>query len=179
MKSQRTRGATDLDTYMAASVTYSATASATDVWLIRGSATRLVRVQRVIFSGTQTTAGNVGTIQVNKHSVANTGGTSASVTAVAVDSSQIAASAVVLNYTANPTVDGTAKTIWQPRMLISAPATAMDGRIFDLDLTQYLNCRGIVLRGINEELAINLLATIPSGLASLQVSCVWTEETYS
>lgn len=177
MNSQRVRGATDLDTYFGASVTFSATASPTDIWRIQGSATRLVRVQRVVFSGVQGTAGNVGTIALKFHSVANTGGTSASITAVPADSSSRPASASLVNYTANPTIDSSALILWQPRMNISATGTTdTSGVILDMDFTQYLNCRGLVLRGVAQELAINMGGVLPGSFASAQVSCIWTEE---
>lgn len=178
MDSMRVRGATEIPTYFGASVTYSATAAATDIFVITGSATRLVRVQRLVFSGTQTVSGNVGTVAITKHSIANTGGTAASITAVSVDSTQIPASAVLKNYTVNPTVDASALIVWQPRVLIAAPATAdVSGVIFDFDFTKLLNGKPLTLRGIAQELAISLGGgTLPTGLASLQVSCIWTEE---
>jgi len=194
MFSQRVRGATELDTYFAASITFSATASATDVFVFRGPPApagqglqqqsqpnanfRIARLLRICFSGVQTTAGNVPTVFLNKHSIANTGGASSSVTAVAADSgTSRPAASTLLVYTANPIVDASAVTIWAPRVLIPAAATTDEsGVIFDFDCRDLLNGKPLTLRGANEEIAINLGGVVPSGLAGLQVSCIWTEE---
>lgn len=179
MDSQRVRGATDLATYMAASVTYSATAAATVVFSISGSASRLVRVHRVLFSATQTVAGNIGDWRLEKRSTANTAGTSASMTAVPHDSGIIPATASVRNYTDNPSALGTLTgIIYQPRMLVPAPATAVNPAcVFDLDCTALLNGQPISLRGVAEHLDLNFGGgTIPTGLANLQATVVWTEE---
>ncbi len=178
MYATRVKGATDIDSYMAASVTYSATAAATVVFEISNPAasTRLVRVHRVILSATQTTAGNIGDWRLEKRA-ASTVGTSASMTAVPVDSSQLAAVASVLNYTANPTPGALVGIIYQPRVLIPAPATAVTpATVLDFDTTSLLNGKPVTLRRA-QALSINLGGgTIPSGLASLQVSVYWTEE---
>lgn len=178
MDSMRVRGATDLPSYMAASVTYSATAAAEIVFEISNTATpkRLIRVHRILFSATQTVAGNIGDWRLEKRAAA-TVGTSASMTAVSLDSSQVAASASVLNYTANPTKGTLVGIIYQPRMLVPAPATAVSpASVFDFDLTSLLPGRPISLRA-SEALSLNLGGgTIPTGLANLQVSVYWTEE---
>ncbi len=176
MLSQIVKGDANADTYIAASITYSATAAPTDVWTITGSATRIVRVHRVIFSGTQTVAGNINTVTIKKHSVANTAGSSSSVTCVPVDSSQIPADATVKIYTANPTVDATAQVIWQQGVLVPAPATAVPGVILDFDFTQLLNGKPITLRGIAQELSINMGGALPTGFAGAQVTCIFTME---
>lgn len=179
MDALRVRGATDLPAYMGASVTYSATAAAEVVWEIANPAgsTRLVRVHRVQFSGTQTTAGLVSVWRLEKCSTICTGGTAASITAVPVDSSQLAAMATFKNYTANPTKGTLVGILWQPAMLVPAPASvAQPGTVFDFDSTCLLNGRPITLR-VGESLRMNMGGgTIPSGLASCQVSAYWTEE---
>lgn len=182
MDAQRVRGATDLASYMAASVTYSATAAATVVFEISNPAAaapplqKLVRVHRVLFSATQTTAGNIGDWRLEKR-VAATGGTSASMTAVPLDSGQTPATAVARNYTANGTPGTLAGILWQPRMLVPAPATVINpAYVFDFDTTFLLNGKPVSLRA-GEALSLNLGGgTIPTGLANLQVSVYWTEE---
>jgi hypothetical protein len=56
-------------------------ATATDIFTIYGSATKTIKILRIGISATQTTGGAVN-IQLIKRSTANTGGTSASSTAV-------------------------------------------------------------------------------------------------
>jgi len=175
----RVKGATDIPAYMAASVTYSATAAATVVFEIANVAapSKIIRVHRVQFSGTQTAAANIGDWRLELASTSCTAGTSASVTAVKLDSTQTAATATVKNYTANPNLGVLVGILWQPRMLVPAPATAITpATVFDFDTTCLLNGRPITLRA-NEALRLNFGGgTIPSGLASCQASVYWTEE---
>jgi len=178
MDSQRVRGATDLPTYMAASVTYSATAAATIVFELSNPSTsnRLVRVQRFVFSAVQTTAGNIGDWRLEKAAAA-TGGTSASMTAVPLDSSQVAAKASALNYTANPTGGTLVGILYQPRVLVPQASSAVNpATVIDFDTTSLLNGRPVTLRA-GEALRLNFGGgTIPSGLASCQATVLWTEE---
>jgi hypothetical protein len=180
MDATRVKGATDIPAYMAASVTFSATAAATVVFEITQPATptRLVRVHRVLFSATQTTAGNIGDWRLELGSTSTTGGTSASVTAVPVDSSQLSASASVKNFTANGNAGTLIGIIYQPRMLVPAPATAINpATVIDFDTTSLLNGRPITLRKAGESLRLNFGGgTIPSGLANCQATIYWTEE---
>ncbi len=179
MNSLRVQGATDLPSYMAASVTYSATAAATVVWEINNPATsdRLVRVHRFQFSATQTTGGLVSVWRLELASTSSTAGTSASVTAIKVDSSQVAAQAVVRNFTANPNAGVLTGIIWQPAVLVPAPASVVNpGTVIDFDTRDLLNGRPITLRR-GEALRLNMGGgTIPSGLASCQAGAYWTEE---
>lgn len=182
MLSTRVRGATDLNSYMAASVTYSATAAATVVFEIASQAAtasqkgRLLRVNRVLFSAVQTTAGNIGDWRLERRAQA-TGGTSASMTAVPLDSSQPAAFASVLNYTSNPTPGTLTGILWQPRVHVPAAATAVyPAWVLDFDMSQMLNGKAVTLRP-GEALSLNFGGgALPTGLASCQASVYWTEE---
>src|SRR5204863_4895248 len=82
-------------------------ASATDIFAITGSATKIVRITRLRISGVRTT-GTDTDIQLIKRSTANTGGTSTNPTKVAYDSNDPASTATINAYTANPTGLGTA-----------------------------------------------------------------------
>lgn len=183
MDSTRVKGASDVPAYMGASVTYSATAAATVVWEIHNptaaanATQKVVRVHRVMLSAVQTTGGNIGDWRLELASTSCTAGTSASVTAVAIDSTQVAATATVKNYTANANLGTIRGIIWQPRVTIPAPATIINpSYVMDFDATSLLNGRPITLRA-NEALRLNFGGgTIPSGLANVQVSCYWTEE---
>jgi len=130
----------------------------------------------VLFSATQTVAGNIGDWRLERRAAA-TGGTSASMTAVSLDSGQTAATASVRNYTAEPTPGALTGILWQPRMLVPAPATAVQPAwVFDFDTTKLLNGRPITLRA-GEALSLNFGGgALPTGLASCQASVYWTEE---
>lgn len=161
--------------------TYSATSAiafaspllATDIFTITGSATKTVRVLRLAYSAQQTTAG-VDNILVIKRSTANTGGTSASATRVPHDSNDAAATATVLNYTANPTLGTAVGTVRAARMFIPTAGTDISTFVYEYDFGA-LPEKAIVLRGTGEVLAINLNgATISGGTWTCFVE--WTEE---
>lgn len=159
------------NTYSASAI-FAAAASATDVFTITGSASTTVRVTRISFTGTQTT-GAMRDVLIIKRSAANTNGTSATPNRVPHDSNFPAATAVVRNYTANPSALGAAVgTIRSQKVLISA-ATAVAGE-FIVDWGPR-NSQAPVLRGTSELLAINLNGVTSTG-NSLSISIEWTEE---
>lgn len=154
--------------------------SATDVACITGSATKVVRVQSVRVSGT---AGTLVTLPVilTKHTVANTGGTAATSTALPVPVSlntgtatTASATATTTAYTANPTVDATALIVdAQTVSLITTSALASQaGGLFNYMGRNYVEPPTLV--GVAQQLCVNLGSiSVSSGL--LAVSFVWTE----
>lgn len=163
--------------YMAAGYGIVPVASATDVACLTGSATKTVRLKSARISGT---TGTLVTLPVllNKHTVANTGGTAATSTALPVpvplDSAFAAATATTTAYTANPTVDATATILDVQTVAFtttSALATQAGG---------YFNYTGSnfaaapTLRGVAQQICLNLGGiSIASGL--LAVSFYWNE----
>jgi hypothetical protein len=163
------------NTYSASSAAFTPAASATDVFTITGSASKTVRIRSIWLSGTQTTALQFLVLLI-KRSTANTTGTSAAVTAVPHDTnSGVAASATVLQYTANPGGLGAAVgNVRSRRVFIPAPATATYAEIAFWDFGVGTG-ESIVLRGTAQVLAINLNATTLTG-GSLLCGVEWTEE---
>lgn len=166
-----------IDSYSAAGFGIVPAASATDVACITGSSTRVVRVRWVRVSGT---AGTLVTLPVllNKHSVANTGGTAAVTTALPVpvplDSVDAAATAATTAYTANPTIDATAVQL-DARVISFNTTSALVN-----DTQAFFDFRGIpymeppTLRGVAQQLCVNLGGiSVTSGL--LAISFGWTE----
>jgi len=149
-------------------------ATATDVLTLSGSATKIVRVRQVVISGIATSAGNIP-IAIHRRTAANTGGTSTTPTPAQRDSTDDAATAVLRQYSANPTGLGTSLgPIDGGRLAIP---TATSGAL-DRFVAQYswLNEKGPVLRSATDFFAINLNgATLPTGLA-LDIGIWWTEE---
>lgn len=141
---------------------------ATDVLTITGSATKIVYVTRIEITTYSATAFE-GIITIAKLSTADTGGTSSTGTAIPRDSNDAAATAVVTNYTANPT-SGTRVgnfAVYNSRW----------------DNTQYLpnvvwdysdHNKPIVLRGTSQQIAINLSGNTFAG-AQLFVTFYWYE----
>jgi hypothetical protein len=152
-----------------ATYTYAVSATApyatpTDWVVIRGSGTKTVKILRVELSGAATSATEV-IFTFKKHTVANTGGTSTTPTPMQHDSSDGAATAVVLLYSAAPTIDATA-TIWKTvRMTLAlAPAATSanpDRYVYDYGVEPY---EPLTLRGVAQEFAINFAGVaVPTG----------------
>lgn len=151
-------------------------ASATDIACITGSATKVIRVQRVIVSGIAGTA-ITPPVVLTKHTVANTGGTAAATTALpvprAMDSNGAAATATTTAYTANPTVDASALQL--AAQYATFQVTTIIGSKADFDFSSRNYAQAPVLRGIAQQVCVNLGATsITSGL--LAVAFYWTEQ---
>ena len=165
-------------TYSAATAIFTPVATATDIFVITGSATRTVKILSIILSGTQTTAGNIGTISLIKRSTDDTGGTSVAATRIPHDSTNAAATAVVRHYTANPTLGTTVGTVYSPRVSIPAPATAIvPATIFQYNAPDPAHGQPITLRGAAEVIAVNMGGgALPAGAANFAVTVIWTEE---
>lgn len=145
--------------YAVAGVANTPAPTPTDVVIINGSATKTVKIKKVIVSGLATTAGTMRASLV-KRTTANTAGTSTSVTAAQFDSTDGAATSVTKLYTANPSSLGTG-------VMLAADALnfGVDGAaghvVFDF---ANRNDKAIYLRGVAEGLAINFNGgTVPSG----------------
>lgn len=164
-------------TYGIGSASFVVGASPADVISITGSATKIIRVYKVAFSGTQTTAG-IAKISLIKRSAIGAGGTSTTETPAPLDSSSPAGTAVITKYTVSPTPGATIGTIWSGYANFPAPATAGIGvggltGLF-IDFTSLLG-EPLVLRGAAQNLCVNLHSVAMSGSNAIG-SFVWTEE---
>jgi hypothetical protein len=144
-------------------------ASATDVITLAGSASKTVRVTRVVVSGTLASSAT-GNVQLVKRSTANSGGTSSALTAVSLDSSNASASAVARSYSANPTLGNTVGTLGYRAMFYNTASAVPDRVVFDLG-DNYK--QAAILRGTSEVLAINVNGASPTSFA---YDVEWTEE---
>lgn len=167
----------DKATYIAGFTSVASAANATDLITIVGSATKIIRIKRVVISAIATDDSNA-VIQLVKRSTNNTGGTSTSLNRVPLDSQNAAATATVRAYTANPTLGTLVGLLASSRLQIGvlAPANNSNTPSNPNELFRS-NGRGqdIVLRGTSEIASINLNAvTIAGGLFS---GCIeWVEE---
>ena len=163
----------------APSTTYSASVSglvpaalATDIFTITGTATKTVRITRIVVNGVQTTAGQVS-ISIVKRSTADTAGTSTAPTRIPYDSTSAAATATVLAYTANPTLGTTVGSITNSRLFVPGAATTSDAQGLEVksgDLGQQF----ITLRGVAEVIAVNFNGVTIAG-GAVNVTVEWTE----
>lgn len=165
-----------VDTFGASGYGIVPAASATDIACITGSATKVIRVQRVVVSGFAGTAITVPVV-LTKHTVANTGGTAAATTALPVprafDSNGAAATATTTAYTANPTVDASAVQL--ASQYATFGVTTVAGSIANFTFTERNFAMAPVLRGIAQQVCVNLGATtISTGVAA--VAFYWTEQ---
>jgi hypothetical protein len=159
-------GSQQVKSYEKQAATYSAStnvasaAAATDIAILPGSATRTVFVTKVIISGIQTTGG-LNDILLIKRSTANSGGTSAEMTAVPHDSADSAATAAPLSYTANPTTGTPVGTFRRGYVPLGA-ATSIVNPLVGFDFGD--KGKPITLNGVAQGLAVNLNgATIAGG----------------
>ena len=151
-------------TYSATSaIAFTAAATPTDIFTIYGSATRTIKILRIGFSATQTTAATANIVLI-KRSAANTGGTIATATSVPHDAADPTATATIVNYTANATALGAAVgTVKALRAYIPAPATATPQTFYEIIFGGNNNEKPIILRGTSQGLAINLNSTTITG----------------
>ncbi len=148
-------------------------------WIVlRGSATKTIRVVRLKVSGAITTAAGY-IFSWKKHTIANTGGTSTNPAAILHDSGDSAASGLILLYTVAPTTDASA-TIWkQERIILSPPLNGAAGTIvttpwiWDYSAPAY---EAMTLRGVAQELAFNLGGVAIGTGQVYDVEITWTEE---
>lgn len=168
-------------TYHAVSVALVPGTAPTDISCITGSATKVVRLKKIRLSGTAGTAINVNVL-LTKHTVADSGGTPATSTALPVpypvDSTMAAASATTQAWTANPTINDStpgitnASTLFLP---VTSTAGGSSGVLFYWDEGGYAFSPP-VLRGVAQQVCINFNgATAPSS-GAVNVEYVWTEQ---
>ncbi|MGP0093066.1 MAG: hypothetical protein ACLPKB_24455 [Xanthobacteraceae bacterium] len=163
-----------IPTYSAATVAYAPYASATDIFSISGSASKVVRLKRIAVSGRSTAASNIDVALV-KRTTADSGGSPTALTAVLHDTTvNPAASAVISTYAAAPTTTGGVTLRAQQSNLSAAgsggAATPVEWHFGDV------NDQAVVLRGTAEQIAVNLGGgSVPAG-ATLNLFVEWSEE---
>lgn len=163
---------TQRQTYSAAITGLVAANSATDILRLSGSATKTIRVKKVVVGGRATTSVNAD-VQLFKRTAAASGGTATQPTPVANDSTNATASAVVDAYTANPTT-GAGTVIRSSQILLGNLTTAV-GQNITFEFGEDVLKQPLVLRGVAEGVAVNLNAVTYSGNL-MQVYLEWTEE---
>ncbi len=162
-------------TYSAVVPDITPAATATDIVVIKGSASKTIRINYIQVTADATNP-SVIDFYVYKRSAPDTGGTSSAVTTIAHDSADSAATAVVLSYSANPSALGSGVLIRANHYALPAAAsTGYPGAPWSEEFGKR-NDKTVVLHGANEMLAIGLNGqTIPAGTA-LYVTVEWTEE---
>lgn len=170
-------------TYNAVSIGLVPAASATDIFCITGSATKLIKVAGLTIYGTAGTLITVPAVVLRRATV-DSAGTAASTianpanTISKADTLNGTASATLIAYTANPTINDASPTYVRSAN-ITLPTTAAGTTptntvfTFGANLPQFT--QQLTLRGIADQVCLNLQATsVSSGV--LNITATWTEE---
>lgn len=168
--------------YSAVALALPPAASATDIACIAGSSTKTIIVRRVSVSGTAGTLVSAPVTLLRRTSV-DSGGTAATTTANWAntiskrDANDASATATLISYSANPTINDTSPTYVASAYTtfpVTSAGVAIVPTVWELD-TPFSFVKGVVLRGTSQQACINLNAvSISSGL--LHISIDWTEE---
>jgi len=175
-----------LGRYRGTKATYRAATNATLVaaagtglfFVITGSATKTITVQRIVVSGPTLTAVAYNTIQLQKYSTAPTGGTATTLTQVPIDSNSAAATvSLCQGYTVAPTAGTLVGAIGALRLFLQATTAAAAGLLDRAvwDLRAQGEASSVTLRGIAENVALNFGAA-PASAVTLSIECEWCEE---
>jgi len=165
------------NTYSIGIVGLAISASPTDVVVIQGSATRLVRVKSMIISSAASSANSSAPISIIRRSSANTGGTSTTPALNTHDTTDPAPTAVVRLYTAPPSALGT--QVGTTPLHFVRIATQINPNNLDRGAFQFAwqNDKAIVLNGASDFLCINLGgSTLGGNPVSLDFDILLTEE---
>ena len=160
-------------TYSASILALTPASSATDVFVLGGSATKNIYPLSLTCTGTSTAAASQ-MVQAILRSTADTSGTSTAPTIASYDSTSAAATATVAAYTANPTTGTSAGIVGVGLMQTLAPAsTGIYGVTFTFN--QIGAPQGLVLRGVAQQLAFSLNGVSVASGGSLECNVTWTE----
>jgi hypothetical protein len=163
-------------TYSAAVSNFVPPTSATDIFTITGSATKIIKITAITATGTTPAGGGILLgLTLLKRSTNDSGGTSTTMTNVPHDSSQGAATVTIKAYTANPTLGTSVGIIRAIRMVVPAASAQGNGSggfsVWDFGIRP---SKPIYLRGANEQLCINMSATTVTGPV-FSAFVEWTE----
>ena len=174
------------NTYTAAFVGLTPASSATDLICISGSATKTIRLQRIRLSGTAATL-ITAPFTILRRASLDSGGTAASTTANPANTIQSmdpstypvsAATATLVSYTANPTINDTSPTYIDSASITltgTATSTVIVPATFDFGVYIEDLIAAPTLRGTAQQICVNLNSTsISTGL--INGTIVWTEE---
>lgn len=152
---------------------YTPYANPTDVLMIQGSPSRIVRIREISVTGTATTASNIGILTVRR-STPNTGGSPTVVPLYPRDQNDAAATSTVSLFGSAPALGTLIGGTDGGRLNIAPPA---NGGIDRLPLQySWFNDKAPILRGVNDCLCINLAGIAWPAGGQLDFNIVVTED---
>lgn len=164
-------------TYGAAAVGFSAgTGATTDIFTLYGSASKTIRVLKVLISSTTATAAVYYDYIIARRSTAFTGGTAGTPTVTKFDSTAAAGTAVAKNFTAAPTAGTDAGILATAKYFSPITGTPALGQApLEFSFGDGI-LPAVVLRGVAEGLAITINGVTPANAQAHNISVFWTEE---
>lgn len=168
-------------TYSAASIGLVPAASATDIFCISGGATKNISIKRISISGTAGTLVTAPFTLLRRVSL-NTGGTAATTTALPIASQNFStdanATAVLIAYTANPTIVDSSPLYFRSATLslnTTSALVAAPRLVWEFGEAVGTFSRGLdILKNTAQQVCINLNAvSVSSGL--LNIDMTWVE----
>jgi len=145
-----TPAAANPETYSALH-TFAPGALPTDIFVIRGSATKVVRVKKVSIAGTSSAVGNAQ-LQLIRRSTVDTGGVSFAPPMVPHDTLNAVATALVEAFTSPPTVGTVVGSV--DGGFVTEPLTGGADNALRLVLTPQPGDQSWVLRGVTQQLCL-------------------------
>lgn len=172
---QRVTTAQEL-TYGAGMTAATATAAGTGVfWEMCGSATKTIRVQKILVSGTVATGAKNGDVILTKRSAASTAGTATTLTQFPYDSANAAATAASVKYYTVLATAGASVGVVQNGLLYM-PLTGTGTLSVPMEFVwRDGDAEAPTLRGTAQCLSLNF-GTTTTNAPSLMVSAKWTEK---
>lgn len=166
--------------YSVTTAAFTPAATPTDLFIIGGSATRVIRILDLRIAGTATAA-STQDFFIIRRSTANTGGTFVASTLIVSDTNDAAATATVGHYTVNPTTGTLVGTVSRKKVMLPIGTTVVDNTSQNLLPTAGdgigFTSKPITLRGTAQQLAINFNgAALPAGAANWYCTVTWTED---
>jgi len=165
-------------TYAASSGFVTPAASPTDVFKIWGSASKTVRILKILVASNGASNEGVAPFFIIKRSTAGSGGTSSAVTIVPLDSAFAAATCSVKTYTANPTVGTAVGNVMSGDIAYAryVGGVAIAGLAYQVIFDADKYGSAIVLRGTGENLAVNFNGVSPAYAGDFAYTIIFTEE---
>jgi hypothetical protein len=160
------------ESFSVASIGLASAASATDLFTITGSSSKIVYITKVVVTCTQTTAGTINVVLLTR-STADSGGTSSNPTAVALDPNNQGNNSATINaYTGNPTTGTLVGNLGSYDL--NCPTTS-GSSANDIVLETFgITADPLVLRGTGSVFAVNLNGvTVTGGAFDIRVE--WRE----
>jgi hypothetical protein len=150
------------------------TAATTAIASLVGSASKVVKLTKLIVSFTEATAAAMYNLRLMKTSAAATGGTAQAETIVPLKTTNAAATAVANFFTAAPTAGTPVGAIKSLKLFGSITGTIAVTDRFVVEFGDKAQCPTLV--GVAETLELNINGATPANAGSWDVTWEWTEE---